>query len=152
MSEDATTPLPYADQLEQMMRWTPQGRALGLELVSVEGKTVRVKAPYRSELVGDPETGVVAGGVITTVLDQLCGMATVLAMSEPSTVATIDLRIDYMRAAIPGRDILAEATCRKLGRNVAFVHATAFEDEPDNPIANATAAFMLNAPSRRKRA
>jgi uncharacterized protein (TIGR00369 family) len=137
------------ERVHQMMRWTPHGRALGLELVSVEGGTVRGRAPYRPELVGDPETGVLAGGVITTFLDQLCGMATVLAMKKPATVATIDLRIDYMRAAEPGRDVLAEAFCRKIGRNVAFIHAVAFEDSPDNPIAYAVATFMLNAPSAR---
>jgi uncharacterized protein (TIGR00369 family) len=96
-------------------------------------------------LVGDPETGVIAGGVITTFLDQLCGMAAVLAMKEPSMVATIDIRIDYMRAAEPGRDVLAEAHCYKIGRNVAFVRAVAFEESADNPIALATSTFMVNA-------
>jgi uncharacterized protein (TIGR00369 family) len=131
-------------RVRQMMQWTPQGRALGLEVTSFENGRVRGRAPYRPEIVGDPDTGVIAGGVITTFLDQLCGMAAVLAMREPSTVATIDLRIDYMRPAEPGRDVLAEAFCYKMGRNVAFVRAVAFEDSPDNPIAHATSAFMVN--------
>src|SRR5262249_45063907 len=101
-----------------MMQWTPQGRALGLEVTKLEGAQVWGRAPYKAEFVGDPETGVVAGGVITTFLDQLCGMAAVLAMKEPAIVATIDLRIDYMRAAVPQRDVLAEAHCYKIGRNV----------------------------------
>jgi uncharacterized protein (TIGR00369 family) len=152
MSEDSpggSDDEAVADRVHQMMRWTPQGRALGLELVSVADGKVRARAHYRQDLVGDPDTGVLAGGVITTFLDQLCGMATVLAMKKPATVATIDLRIDYMRAATPGRDVLAEAWCRKIGRNVAFIHAVAFEDNPDNPIAYAVATFMLNAPSAR---
>jgi len=137
-----------SDQFQRvrtMMEWTPQGRALGLELTKLDGKRVCGRAPYRPELVGDPETGVIAGGVITTFLDQLCGMAAVLAMKEPSTVATIDLRIDYMRPATPARDVLAEAHCYKIGRNVAFVRAVAFEDTADNPIAHATSTFMVNA-------
>ncbi|NJO35350.1 MAG: PaaI family thioesterase [Rhodospirillales bacterium] len=128
-----------------MMAWTPQGRALGLEVTKLEGNHVWGRAPYKRELVGDPETGVIAGGVITTFLDQLCGMAAVMAMKQPSMVATIDIRIDYMRAAAPGRDVLAEAHCYKIGRNVAFVRAVAFEDSADNPIAHATATFMVNA-------
>lgn len=133
------------ERVKTMMQWTPQGRALGLELTGLEGNKVSGCVPYKPELVGDPETGVIAGGVITTFLDQLSGMATVLAMKDPAMVATIDIRIDYMRAATPGRDVLAEAHCYKIGRNVAFVRAIAFEDTIDNPIAHATSTFMVNA-------
>ena len=138
------------ERIRTMMQWTPQGRALGLEITRLEGTKVYGRAPYDLKLVGDPEAGVVAGGVITTFLDQLCGMATVLAMQIPSTVATIDLRIDYMRPAEPGRDVLAEAHCYKIGRNVAFVRAVAFEETPDNPIAHATSTFMVNSTATRK--
>ncbi len=131
--------------IRTMIRWTPQGRALGFEVTKPEGNHVWGRAPYKPELIGDPETGVIAGGVITTFLDQLCGMAAVLAMKEPSMVATIDVRIDYMRGATPGRDVPAEAHCYKIGRNVAFVRAVAFEDSADNPIAHATSTFMVNA-------
>ena len=134
-----------AERVRAMMQWTPQARALGLELVTMGPGRVTGRAPYKPDLVGDPETGVIAGGVITTFLDQLCGMAAVLAMNEPSTIATIDLRIDYMRPATPHRDVLAEAHCYKLGKSVAFVRAVAYEDTPDNPIAHATSTFMVNA-------
>lgn len=136
------------ERVRAMMQWTPQGRALGLEVTKAESAKVWGRAPYKAELVGDPETGIIAGGVITTFLDQLSGMAAVLAMHEPTTVATIDIRIDYMRGAEPGRDVLAEAHCYKIGKNVAFVRAVAYEDSPDNPIANAAAAFMLNTQSK----
>lgn len=133
-----------------MMQWTPQGRALGIEVTRIEGGKVWGRVPYRAELVGDPETGIIAGGVLTTFLDQVCGMAAILAMTEPTTVATIDIRIDYMRPAIPGRDVLAVAHCTKLGRSVAFVRAVAFEDEESNPIAHAVATFMVNSSGGRK--
>lgn len=152
----SSPPPPYGqgdDVLERvrtMMQWTPQARALGLEVTHLDGASVRGRAPYSPHIVGDPETGVIAGGVITTFLDQLCGMAAVLAMKIPGIVATIDLRIDYMRPAEPGRDVLAEAHCYKIGRNVAFVRAVAFEDTPDNPIAHATSTFMVNSTATRK--
>jgi uncharacterized protein (TIGR00369 family) len=133
------------ERVRMMMQFTPHGRALGLEVLSLDGGKVLGRAPYKPELVGDPETGVIAGGVITTFLDQLCGMATVLSLRQPSMVATIDLRIDYLRPAEPGRDVLAEAHCYKVGRNVAFVRAVAFEDTQENAIAHATATFMVNA-------
>ena len=138
------------ERIRAMMQWTPQGRALGFELLRVDKGKVFCKTPYRADLVGDPETGVIAGGVITTFLDQVCGMATVLGMPVPSTIATIDLRIDYMRAAMPGRDILAEAQCIKVGRSVAFVEALAYEEDASDPIARGVATFMINSNAGRK--
>ncbi len=138
------------ERVRAMIRFTPQAEAIGLEVTRIEPARVWGRVPYRPELIGDPESGVIAGGVITTFLDTICGMAAVAAMESPTTVATIDLRIDYMRAAEPGRDVLAEAHCYKLGRSIAFVRAVAFEDSADNPIAHVACAFMVNSSGGRK--
>jgi len=133
------------DRVNAMIQFTPQAKALGVTVSQTAKGRAWGKVPYRAELVGDPDTGVIAGGVLTTFLDQLCGAAAILAMDQPTIVATIDLRIDYMRPAQPGRDILAEAQCYKIGKNIAFVRATAYEDTPDNPIAHAASAFAINS-------
>jgi uncharacterized protein (TIGR00369 family) len=131
------------EQLTERMRRSPQNRALGTILVSVQPLLLRV--PYRPELVGDPDTGVIAGGVVTTLLDSACGWATAAALTEPTSIATLDLRIDYMRPSAPGKDILATALCYKLTRSVAFVRAIAYDEDPSDPVAAAQAAFMLNS-------
>jgi len=156
MSDETPPPSSYADatdplqRVRAMIRFTPQAHAIGLEVTRIEKARVWGRVPYRPELIGDPETSVIAGGVITTFLDTICGTAAVAAMEQPTTVATIDLRIDYMRAAEPGRDVLAEAHCYKLGRSIAFVRAVAYEDSPDNPIAHVACAFMVNSSASRK--
>lgn len=156
MSDEKPPPASYAssdDPLERvraMIQFTPQAKAIGMEVTRIEPARVWGRVPYLPELIGDPETGVIAGGVITTFLDTICGTAAVAAMEHPTTVATIDLRIDYMRAAAPGRDVLAEAHCYKLGRSIAFVRAVAYEDSADDPIANVACAFMVNANAGRK--
>lgn len=131
------------DHLVERMRRSPQNRALGTILVSIDPLLLRV--PYRAELVGDPDTGVIAGGVVTTVLDSACGWATAAALKEPTSIATLDLRIDYMRPAAPGKDILATAHCYKLTRSVAFVRAIAYDVDSGDPVAAAQAAFMLDS-------
>ena len=138
------------ERVNAMIRFTPQAQALGVEVTRVEKGRAWGRVPYRAELVGDPDTGVIAGGVLTTFLDQLCGAAAILAMDTPTTVATIDLRIDYMRPAQPGRDVLADAQCVKLGKNVAFVRATAYEDTPDNPIAHVSSAFAITGKAKKR--
>ena len=133
-----------------MNQGSPQARALGFETVSLEKATAVLKVPYDARLVGDPDTGVIAGGVVTTLLDHCCGQAAHAALDSFKFIATLDLRIDYMRAAEPGKDIFARAHCFKVTRNVAFVRAVAYETDPDDPVAAATAAFMLDSSAGRR--
>lgn len=124
----------------------PFATALGLELVDAEGMKARARAVWREDLVGDPDTGVIHGGVITTLLDNLCGFAVLLALREFRSAATLDLRIDYMRPAERGRDVMAQAECYHVTRHIAFVRATAFHEGDPRIIANASASFALNDP------
>ena len=127
----------------------PQGRALGIRIVSSGEGRACLSLPYRADLVGDPDTGVLAGGVVTTLLDQTCGQSVHAALTEPTSIATLDLRIDYMRPAKPGAELFAEAHCYKMTRNVAFVRATAHDGDASDPVATAQAAFMLNSSAGR---
>ena len=61
-------------------------------------------------------------------------------------MATLDLRIDYMRPAEPRREVIAMARCYKLTRSIAFVRAAAYEDDESNPVATAQAAFAFTGP------
>ena len=134
----------------QFIQGTPHAHALGMELVSVDANTGTLKVPYREDLVGDPDTGVFAGGVVTALVDQVCGLAVMASMEEFTSTATLDLRIDYMRAAQPGKAVFATAHCYKVTRSVAFVRASAYDADPADPVATAQAAFMLNSNAGRK--
>ncbi len=130
---------------EMLISHVPHAKAIGLEVVSAAQGRCRMKVPYSKKLVGNPDTGVVHGGVITSLLDNACGVATQLALAEPTSIATLDLRIDYMRPATPELDIIGETHCYKVTKSVAFVRGTAFHETPDEPIATCVAAFMLAA-------
>ena len=129
---------------EHMAATVPQAASLGFRLVSVDVARGSIEVPWRDDLVGDPDTQVIAGGVVTSLLDHTCGLAMAAAAgAEPFSTATLDLRIDYMRPAAPRSAITAEAHCYKVTRTIAFVRAQAYDAPRGEPIATAQAAFML---------
>jgi uncharacterized protein (TIGR00369 family) len=128
----------------------PHNRALGLTLIDVGDGLVRMLLPYDPKLVGNPETGVLHGGAISAMLDAACGAAVLIKLGAPDAVATLDLRIDYLRPATPPRDVVCEAHCYKLTQNVAFTRALAFHDDPSDPIAAAAGSFMRTGTRGRK--
>ncbi|MAK62572.1 MAG: thioesterase [Ponticaulis sp.] len=128
----------------KVINTVPYARTLGFELVDLEPGRAVAKAPYKPEMVGDVETGIIHGGVITALLDNLSGVAAISALTEMRSTATLDLRIDYMRPADVGRDIMAEAECYHMTRTVAFTRAWAYHDSKDRVIATASGTFALN--------
>ncbi len=135
----------FGPGIPEMVSHTPHAQHLGLQVVETGPGFAVFRLPYREELIGDPGRRVVFGGAITTLLDHASGLAVACALDELKAIATIDLRVDYLRAAIPGRDLYGRSECYRITRNVAFVRAVAYEGAPDDPFASCLATFMLGA-------
>lgn len=147
----ADTPAPeILSLLPQLAASPPHPNALGFSFVAAEDDVLILQCPYKPELVGDPESGVLAGGVVTALLDHACGLSVWLKLGRFQNLATLDLRIDYMRAAKPGLPVKARARCYKLTRSIAFVRAWAYDEDRDDPVAAVQASFMLDSDGGRK--
>jgi uncharacterized protein (TIGR00369 family) len=134
-------------QLELVRRFSaavPHNHALGIRVVSVTSEEAVFELPYDPKLVGNPDTGVLHGGAITALLDGVSGCAVFATITEMVPIATLDLRIDYLRPAEVGKTVRAKATCYKTTRNVAFTRGVAYHDDPDDPIAHSVGTFMLS--------
>lgn len=127
----------------EFMDSIPQVRALRMELLDVADGVATLRLPYDPEIVGDPETGVIHGGAVSTLMDSCCGTAVIAHPDNPGGTATISLRIDYLRAAAPGQAVTARAECFHVTRSVAFVRGTAHDDETGCPVAMATGTFTV---------
>lgn len=130
---------------QDMVSFTPHARHLGLRVVETGPAFSVCSLPYREEIVGDPARRVVFGGAITTLIDHASGLAVACAVEQLGPIATIDLRVDYLRAARPDVELFARSECYRLTRNVAFVRVTAYEETTDDPFASALGTFMLGA-------
>ena len=130
----------------------PHSKAIGVEVVSYSDNRCVTRLPYATHLIGDPDTGTIHGGVITAMLDNASGWAVRCnerVDEDEISMATLDLRIEYMRPAEPGLDLIAVAHAHKITRNIAFVRAFAHQGDEQDPVASSTATFMLgtrNAP------
>ena len=151
MSDKKLTPLDaMRSNAHLIMDAVPWAKALGFQVIKVEPGRAFASVAWREDLVGDPDEGIIAGGVITSLLDNLCGVAITATLEEFKSMATLDLRIDYMRPADKGRDIIGEAECYHVTRSVAFTRAWAYHETRDRIIASASGAFALNDPKRWK--
>ena len=126
------------------MAGIPHSGAMGMRLLSAENGEALLMLPYSDFLVGDVATGVLGGGAITALLDTCCGTAVFAAKAKIVSTATLDLRIDYMRPATPGKDVYAHAECYRVTRSVAFVRATAWTETRERAVATASAAFIVD--------
>ncbi|MEX1670927.1 PaaI family thioesterase [Zhongshania guokunii] len=115
---------------------------LGICPEYVEHHHVGVSMPYREALIGDPDTGVIHGGAITALLDTCCGFAAATALDDLAMTPTIDLRIDYMCAATPGKTVYADAEVYRVTESVIFARAAAHHGDRQRPIATAIGNFF----------
>ncbi len=119
--------------------------ALGMTVDAVDTERVRMRLPCRPEFIGDTEHALLHNGVITSLIDSACGCAVGARIGKPQRIATLDLRVDYLRAATFGADLLCEAECYRLARSIAFVRAQVWQGSAETtPIAHAVAAFILS--------
>jgi uncharacterized protein (TIGR00369 family) len=128
---------------------SPHMREIGLRFTDVGEGTVVGELPYRLDLVGDPISGVLHGGVVTTLLDSTAGAAVLSRLGTPMPIATLDLRIDYLRPSTPRKPLRAKVECFKMTHHVAFTRGIAYNDDENDPVASVAGTFMLRTQSVR---
>jgi len=129
---------------EGVSMYVPHNRALGIRFVDAKNGCVTLALPYDEKIVGDPVTRVVHGGAITTLMDATCGTVVFVRLKEAIPIATLDLRIDYLKPATPDEEVHARAECFKVTKTIAFVRCEAFHPrDPRDLVAVANGTFML---------
>ena len=130
-------------QTRKFIEALPHARELGFHVSEMGDGFAEMTMPYDPRLVGDPRTGVIHGGAVSSLMDTCCGSAVMSHKDVGNVTATLDLRIEYLRSAAPGQTIVARATCHHVTRSVAFVRAEAFDDNRDLPVACASGSFTV---------
>lgn len=124
-------------------RMVGHGARLGIGYRAHGADWCELQLPWRADLVGDVQTGVLASGPILTLMDMATAVGMWLKRGDFASTATLDLRIDYLRAARPGNTVIGRGECYRLTRSIAFVRGQAHDGDVDDPIAHVAGTFML---------
>ena len=138
------------EALGAMNQGSPHARHLGIETISIGPEGSLLRAPYKPEMVGDPDTGVIAGGVVTALLDHACGQAVHTALERFTTIATLDLRMDYLRPALGGLELHCRAAAFRVTPHIVFARASVWQEDERKPVALSQLAFMRSSTSNRR--
>jgi len=128
---------------------------LGFKIDRLDPQPVRIRFDMRPELVGHFLHGRLHGGVISSVLDAVGGLAVMSGISEYyanescneimqrfAPLSTIDMRVDFLRQGI-GKLFIAEANVVRLGRRVAVCNMQLTNDE-NTLIATGNSTYMVS--------
>lgn len=135
MSETAMT----KEQVEAALLRGPFHQWLGLKVEEVGEGTIRIKATWRPEWVVNAERGYVHGGILATLVDLTADWA--LVSKTGRGVPTVDLRVDYHRAAMKG-DLTCVGKVVRFGSQISVSEAQIL-DEQGKLLASGRGVYMM---------
>jgi uncharacterized protein (TIGR00369 family) len=128
-------------RLGAFLEAVPYSRFLGLRFETVHGE-LRGRLAHAPDHVGNARIPAVHGGVVGALLE-MTSIATLLATTETSSLPRIiNITVEYHRTA-HAAETWSRAEITRLGRSLATVRATAWQDDLAHPIAVATSHFLL---------
>ena len=140
-----TVPAWAAQFARGFIAHAPHMAALGITPRGHGDGWAELEMPFAPYLVAYPDFGTVASGAIYALMDSTAGLAASIARDELSPVATLDLRLDYLRAPRPRATIIGRAECVRMTRTIAFMRGIAHDGEATDPIATMAGTFMFTA-------
>jgi uncharacterized protein (TIGR00369 family) len=131
---------------ERFMRYVREfghGGAIGIAYHAHGDDWVELALPYDERLIGMPDSGIIASGPIVSLMDMATSLSIWIRLGSFRHQATLDLRVDYLRPATPGRTIIGRGICYATTNSVGFVRGMAHDGDADDPVANVTGTFMF---------
>lgn len=116
---------------------------VGLEYHAHGPGWCELRLPWRADLVGDAATGILASGPVITMMDMATSISIWLKRGEFRPQATLDLRVDYLRPAEPGKTVIGHGECYRITRSIAFIRGEAHDGDPAHPIAHVAGTYMF---------
>jgi uncharacterized protein (TIGR00369 family) len=114
------------EKLQQLIMRGPFNRWLNFTVLKAGEDGVEIKAVWREEWVVHPERRYTHGGILAAIVDVAADYAIAAILGRP--VPTIDLRVDYHKAAMPG-DLTAKARVVRMGKQYSTAEAYLYDQQ-----------------------
>ena len=125
------------------VRKVGHGGGLGIAYRAHGEDWAELLLPYDDKLIGVAATGVIASGPIISLMDMATSLAIWIRLGRFRHQATLDLRVDYLRPAAPGRDIVGRGECYRTTSSIGFVRGLAHDGDAADPVAHVSGTFMF---------
>lgn len=141
MNEQNKAPNSFFKQL--MEETIPLHKFLGIELLEMKKGYGKVRVPFRDEVIGDIRRRRWHGGIIATVMDSVGGFAAGTHLTSfEDKIATIDMRVDYLRGAKDSA-IIVDGTVLRVGNRTVVTTMRAWQEGGVELLAEGKAVYNI---------
>ena len=114
------------EKLQELISRGPFNKWLNFTVLNAGADGVEIRAAWREEWVVNPERRYTHGGILAAIIDVAADYAIAAQLGRP--VPTIDIRVDYHKAAMPG-DLVAKARVVRMGSQYSTAEASLYDKE-----------------------
>jgi len=114
------------EKLQELITRGPFNKWLQFTVLKAGEDGVEIQAAWREEWVVNPERRYTHGGILAAIIDVAADYAIAAQLGRP--VPTIDLRVDYHKAAMPG-DLTAKARVVRMGSQYSTAEANLYDKD-----------------------
>jgi uncharacterized protein (TIGR00369 family) len=131
------------DKLQQLITRGPFNQWLNFTILKADADGLEMRAAWREEWVVNPDRRYTHGGILAAIVDTAADYALAAELGRP--FPTIDLRVDYHKAAMPG-DLTAKARVVRLGSQYSTAEAYVY-DKDGALVASGRGTYFTAAPT-----
>ena len=131
------------EKLQELINRGPFNKWLNFTVLKGDKDGIEIKAAWREEWVVNVERRYTHGGILAAIVDVTADWAIAAHLGRP--VPTIDMRVDYHKAAMPG-DLVAKGRVVRLGSQ--FTTAEAFVYDKDGALVASGRGTYFTAPPK----
>ena len=117
---------------------------MGLNIIGLDEKKIDILMTWREEMISNPKARVTHGGILGALIDVAADFMIAAKLGTPAP--TVDMRVDYHRAAMPG-NLKAVGKIVRIGNTFSTAQAEVF-DLDEKLIASGRGLYYTAPPNK----
>ncbi|MBI77537.1 MAG: phenylacetic acid degradation protein [Rhodospirillaceae bacterium] len=97
---------------------------MGLKIIGLDEEKIDILMTWREEMISNPKARVTHGGILGALIDVAADFMIAAKLGTPAP--TVDMRVDYHRAAMPG-NLKAVGKIVRMGNTFSTAQAEVFD-------------------------